>query len=514
MAAMVWTVAAGWAAVSGTERLSLDPSGNQGTGASSFARGASLSGDGRYVVFVSAAANLVEGDTNGVSDIFLRDLETDTTQRISLGNEGQQPNGGCSDPVISRNGQCVAFVSTASNLVPGDTNAARDVFLYDREALTLERVSVDSAGAEAAGISESPALNTDGKVVAFVSTAPNLVPEDTNNAEDVFVRDRNTSTTERVSRSTGGTQGNGRSWGPSVNGSGTLVAFASLATNLSGFDTNGQSDVFVHGRTNGAIERISVPQRGGQASGPSDLPVINESGRYVAFTSRATNMILPDVNQAEDVLVRDRFDEVTEVASVSSRGLQARGHSFAESISADGRFVAFRSYGANLVPRDTNRTFDLFVRDRGSRLTERVNVSASGAQANGSCYAPALNADGTVVAFWGTATNLVPGDTNGVADVFVTRIQPNQPPVAEAGPDQTVTSPRVTARVQLDGSASSDPEAGRLTYAWTEGTRRVSNRPKPLVSLRTGVHVLTLTVKDPLGTTASDTVTITVERSP
>ncbi len=501
----------GRAAVVGTELISLGQAGTQAAAGSNFNRGFVISGDGRYVVFVSTASTLVPDDTNGVADVFLRNRELGTTERISVNSDGLQANGACEDPFISADGRFVAFVSTANNLVPGDGNGVRDVFIRDLQGGTTERVSVAGSGAEGNGASESPALSADGRFVAFVSAATNLDGPDHNSADDIFLRDRTEGTTERVSINSARSEANGRCWAPSMNANGLLIAFASSATNLDSGDTNGTADIFTRNRSTGITERVSVGMSGAQSNGPSDYPVVNATGRFVTFNSRATNLVQPDINQGEDVFVRDRLDEVTELVSVTGNRLQARGDSFLESVSADGRFVAFRSYAANLVRRDTNRTFDLFVRDRWQWRTERLNVGAGGSQANGHSYAAALSANGQHVAFWSTATNLVSGDANTAADVFAARLLANQPPTAHAGPDQTLVSSRRNLRVRLDGTASTDPEGGKLRYTWTEGRRRLSTRPNPLVRLRQGVHEITLTVKDLSGVTAMDTVTITVQ---
>lgn len=509
---MLLAAGSGRAAVVGTELISLSQGGTQVLAGSAFDRGFVISGDGRYVVFVSTASTLVPGDTNGVADVFLRDREGGTTERISLSSGGAQGNGACEDPTISPDGRFVAFVSAADNLVPGDGNGVRDVFIRDLQGGTTERVSVSGSGAEGNGASESPALSADGRFVAFVSAAANLSGPDHNGTDDIYLRDRVDGTTERISINSVGTEANGRCWAPSMNADGRLIAFASSASNLASGDTNNAADIFTRNRSTGFTERVSVGERGVQSNGPSDTPVVSATGRYVAFSSRATSLVQPDINRGEDVFVRDRLDDVTEIVSVTGNRLQARGNSFLESMSADGRFVAFRSYAANLVPRDTNRIFDLFVRDRREWRTERVNVGAGGSQANGHSYAAALSANGQHVAYWSTATNLVAGDTNGAADVFTARLLVNQPPTANAGPDQTLISSRRNLRVRLDGTASTDPEGGKLRYTWTEGRRRLSTRPNPRVRLRQGIHEITLTVKDPSGATATDTVTITIQQ--
>src|SRR6266446_1314542 len=240
----------GWSAgAQTTERVSVTSGGTEGNGAS---LGSALSADGRFVAFDSAATDLVAGDTNGVSDVFVHDRQTGATERVSVASGGAQGNassgliGFAFPPALSADGRFVAFVSYATNLVPGDTNGATDVFVHDRQTGMTERVSVASDGTQANNASSYPALSADGRFVAFQSDATNLVAGDTNGATDVFVHDRQTGTTERVSVASGGTQGNGFSAGPALSADGRFVAFHDTATNLVAGDTNGASDVFVH----------------------------------------------------------------------------------------------------------------------------------------------------------------------------------------------------------------------------------------------------------------------------
>ena len=202
-----------------------------------------ISADGRFVAFNSFASNLVPGDTNGATDIFVRDRELGTTRRVGVGLGGVQANEASTAAAVSANGRFVAFDSFASNLVPGDDNFARDVFVYDRRAGTTRRVSVGSAGSN--GESFFPAISADGRFVAFVSSATDLVPGDTNNEDDIFVRDLELGATRRVSVGPGGTQGNGPSSGPALSADGRFVAFEIAANTLVPGDTNGATDIFV-----------------------------------------------------------------------------------------------------------------------------------------------------------------------------------------------------------------------------------------------------------------------------
>jgi signal peptidase I len=398
------------------ELVSVDSAGNQANASSTQS---AISGDGRYVAFVSAASNLVPGDTNDQSDVFVHDRQTGATDRVSVDSAGGQADGSSGAPAISGDGRFVAFVSAASNLVPDDTNGENDVFVHDRQAGTTERVSVGSAGGQADGGSEAPTISGDGRFVAFESTASNLVPGDTNGQSDVFVRDRRSGTTERVSMDSAGNQGNDQSGLPTISADGRYVAFASSASNLVSGDTNGQSDVFVHDRETGTTERVSVDSEGNQADGSSTSPAIAADGRLVAFESKATNLVGRDFNRDQDIFVHDRLTGSTERVSVSSAGNQGSGPSSAPTISADGRFVAFQAGHSNLVPGDTNRRQDVFVHDRQTGATEQLSVDSAGNQGNDHSGLPAISGDGRFVAFWSLASNLVPADRPLSQDVFV-----------------------------------------------------------------------------------------------
>jgi Tol biopolymer transport system component len=305
-----------------------------------------------------------------------------TTERVSVAADGTEANGTSYSPAISSDGRFVAFVSRATNLVPGDTNAEEDIFLYDRQTGLTERVSVDSAGDQANGLSGNwwgIAVSLDGRYVAFASAASNLVPGDTNGMEDIFVHDRQTGITERVSVDSAGNQANGWSEGVAMSDDGRYVAFVSAASNLVPGDTNvceawgtpSCPDIFVHDRQTGVTERVSVDSVGIQANGSSGFigfPVgISADGRYVVFDSEATNLVADDTNGVDDIFVHDRQTGVTERVSVDSEGNQANAPSGVTwtgvTLSEGARHVVFESLASNLVPGDTNGVFDIFIHD-------------------------------------------------------------------------------------------------------------------------------------------------------
>ena len=370
---------------------------SDGTQSNTFSYYPSISANGRFVAFYSKASNLVEGDTNEVEDIFVRDHEKGTTERVSLTSNRAQSNNGSFSPSISADGRFVAFYSKASNLVEGDTNGMEDIFVYDCDKGIIERVSVANDGTQSNSNSYFPSISSDGRFIAFYSNASNLVEGDTNSLFDVFVYDRETGITERVSVARDGTQGNDSSLRPSISANGRYVAFYSKASNLVAGDTNAVEDVFVYDRGIETIERVSVARDGTQGNFESLRPSISANGRYVAFYSRASNLVEGDTNEIYDIFVYDRGKRTTEMVSIATNGTQGDYGSLSPSISANGRYVAFYSKASNLVGGDNNRMDDVFVHDRKKQTTEMVNTISSGMRSNS--YYPSISADGRYVAF-------------------------------------------------------------------------------------------------------------------
>jgi WD40 repeat protein len=400
-----------------TERVSVDSLGAEGNDLS---RGESISADGRYLAFGSKADNLVSGDTNSNEDVFVHDRETGVTERVSVSSSGVEGNSWSYDASISADGRYVAFASPSDNLVPGDTNSHEDVFVHDRQTGVTERVSVDSIGAEGNSFSRSPAISADGRYVAFDSEADNFVLGDTNGSSDIFVHDRQIGVTGRVSVDSSDAEGNGDSYQPTVSADGRFVAFASYADNLVPGDTNSWSDIFVHDRQTGMTYRVSVDSSGAEGNDWSNRASISADGRHVAYESRSDNFVAGDTNGSPDIFVHDRQTGVTERVSVDSLGVEGNHWSFNGSVSADGSYVTYSSIAKNLVPGDTNSWSDIFVHDRQTGVTERVSVDSLGVEGNSaSSGIPSISADGRYVAFYSLADNLVSGDTNGSGDVFV-----------------------------------------------------------------------------------------------
>ena len=346
-----------------------------------------------------------------------------TTERVSVRTGGVQANRESSDAAISGNGRFVAFTSGATNLVSGDTNTTFDVFVRDRKTATTERASLGQRGVQGDGASLGATLSADGRIVAFLSASINLVRSDSNGQTDAFARDRLTGMVWRVSVGTDGTQADSDTSEAAISANGRFVAFtsgATGATNLVSGGTNFRADVFLHDRRTLTTRRVSVGPNNAQADGSISFDVaISADGRFVAYTSDATNLVPGDTNGQPDVFAYDRMTQTTRRVSIGSGAVQANSGAAEPAISANGRFVAFISESTNLVRGDTNRTFDVFVHDRKMGTTERVSLGKNGAQSNGISQRPVISADGRFVAFKSYATNLVAGDTNGQLDVFV-----------------------------------------------------------------------------------------------
>lgn len=403
-----------------TTRASVDSSGAQGDDASDFAV---ISADGRYVLLVSDASNLVVNDGNGTEDVFVRDRATGVTECVSVdpaGIPGNAASGGQPDLFsISADGRFVSFVSAATNLVSGLTTTSSQIFVRDRVAGTTELASVDSTGVEGNSFSGSSSISGDGRYVAFDSNSSNLVAGDTNQTDDVFVRDRTMATTERVSIDSSGNESVGGGYWPTISADGGVVTFTSAASDLVPNDRNHTEDAFVHDRQTGATERVSIDSGGIEGNGDTVAGWLSADGQIAVFVSLASNLVSGDTNGKWDIFVRDRTAGVTERVSVDSSGGEGNGASIAPTISADGNMVAFISDAPNLVPGDANGVVDGFVHDRSSGITTRWSTDSSGAEGNGGCWSIIVSADGRAAAFSSQATNLVSGDTNGFTDVFV-----------------------------------------------------------------------------------------------
>lgn len=458
------------------QRVSVDSSGGQGNGSSCCA---ALSGDGRYVAFESNASNLVPGDTNGRMDLFIHDNQTGHTQLVSLDSSGKQAydfNFCQNVDAISSDGRFVAFAAYLASPDAGDSNRG-DIFVRDLQTGSTQRITMGNDTSCGGGVS----LSADGRYVAFASRASNLVPGDLNSTWDVFVYDRESGTTERDSVSSSGAEADHAndlgSTHPTISADGRYVVFDSLAANLVPSDTNNDWDVFLHDRQTGSTTLTSVNSGGQQADGRAVNGAISGDGRYVVFDSNAANLVSNDTTGNWDVFVHDLHSGVTERVSVASDGTQGNDWSLAhgayQAISSDGRFVVFESNASDLVAGDTNGDADVFVHDRVSGATVRLDVNAAGQQVTGpystAASAPAVSADGAVIAFESAASDLVQGDSNGASDIFTRNNGSGATPAPPSGQGVcTVDYPYVVidSRGSGENNANGTPQISPPAHAF------------------------------------------------
>lgn len=398
------------------ERISVSSIPTQANGASEWPI---ISRDGRFIVYHSTASNLVPNDTNNAQDVFLYDILFRTTIRISNGVGGVQGNNRSQFGDLSSDGRYIVFHSEATNFVPNDTNNVWDVFFLDRITGQFERISVTTSGQQANNLSIFPDISGGGRFVSFYSQATNLVPNDTNNVDDIFLHDRLLGTTERISVSTAGDQANAASIFQDLSVDGRYTVYESEATNLVANDTNNVWDVFLYDRINQSTERISVNSAEQQGDGRSSYAVISTNNRYVTFVSYATNFDPDDPNPNGDIYVRDLVNGTTELISRGLNNQPSNGGSHYPVISSNGRFVAYHSESSNLVPGDTNNVADVFLYDRQTGTTKIVSLSITGQQGNDNSNIPTISDNGRFLAFHSWASNLTVGDTNGTIDVFL-----------------------------------------------------------------------------------------------
>jgi hypothetical protein len=488
-----------------TQLVSVNRTGtNVGNGPSYFD---SVSADGRFVSFSSEATDLVANTsgepTNGQTNVFVRDLQTETTTLVSVNRTGTNSgNGasGCNAPVLcggvgsvlSANGRFVAFTSIATDLVANDTNGQRSIFVRDLQTGTTILVSVNRFGTNSGnGDSGHPNISADGRFVTFDSNASDLAPNDNNGSLDVFVRDLQTETTSLVSVNAAGTgSGNAGSAGLSViTPGGRFVVFNSGASDLVANDNNGTNDVFLRDLQAGTTTLVSVNRFGTNSGNQSSaVASVSADGRYVAFQSNASDLVANDTNgKFVDVFVRDIQMGVTTLVSVNKTGTgsgnNGSGHPW---ISADGRFVVFESGASDLVANDTNADNDVFVRDLQTGTTSLVSVNRFGTNSgNGpsllafTSFGPRISADDRIVAFLSAASDLVANNTNGGSDVFVRDLQTGTTTLVSVNLEGTNSGNNGSGVLDNgDGSLGMSAD-GRIIAFSSDATDLVSNDTNP-----------------------------------
>lgn len=388
---------------------------SEGLEASAGSRKPAISADGRFMAFESGADNLYAKDSNNREDIFLTDRNTGLTKCISLAASGKTGNGSSRNPTISADGRYVVFASDAADLTDGDTNGRTDICLYDTVTQQMERVSTGIQGVTADNGSDSPSISAEGQYVVFSSDATNLVQGDSNGSRDIFLRDRTNGTINKVSCQPNGDPITGSASNPVISANGQFVSYEVYSGYINA--------IYIYDVMNGTTELVTKSYSDPATACRGYNSSISADGHYVAFYSGDNRLVASDSNGKEDVFVYDRIAKVMQLVSVSSEESQGNNYSTYPSISADGRFVAFKSMAGNLVPEDTNGCYDVFVRDRVEGTTERVSVSAEGTEGDGDSSweecSPSISADGSFIAYDSYAANLVDDDWNDALDIFI-----------------------------------------------------------------------------------------------
>ena len=405
---------------------STSATGVQGNSVSNTAQNANgrlqmiFTADGNSIVFSSTSTNLVSDDTNGQSDVFLKNLVTGAITRVSTSASGAQGSGSSTNASISADGTKVVFYSISSNLVAGDTSGAGDIFLKDLTTGAITIVSSDATGAQGNGTSLFPSLSANGNVVVFLSSANNLVAGDTNGAADYFAKNLTTGGITRVT-----TDSNGNQVSPGtltlggISADGTKVVFTSTSSGFVSGDTNGRGDVFVKNLVTGEIVRVSTDSAGAQQAPGGMSSTISADGLKVAFVSSSATLVDGDTNGAFDLFVKDLVTGAVTRVNTDSQGNQTLGTVGTPAFSPDGTKIAFTSTASTLAPGGTGGFQDIFVKDLVTGAVTRVSVSTLGISGNASSFNPVFSPDGSKIGFESLASNLVPIDTNGERDVFV-----------------------------------------------------------------------------------------------
>jgi len=428
-----WAFVAAWISLPGVssaiERVSVAANGNEVAG---YFFVTDVTPDGRYVVFAYSLDDLVPGDSNGKSDVFVLDRDDGSIELISVNSNEVQPtgvDGGSSNGTISNDGRYVAFESKSAELVLNDTNGLVDVFVRDRQTTNTARVSLSNGGMQITGNSRG-SISGSGNFVVFQSDGDDAVTGDTNTEQDVFRRDLVNQDTIRVSISDVEMEAIypfGGSFSPSISDDGNRIGFLSGAENLVADDDNGHQDMFVRDVADGTTTRVSLTSTGAQQEngGCNETAVISANGLTVAFASSADNLVPGDNNGLTDVFVREIGSTSLEIVSVAtgSTTFITDGFTSFPTISPDGRYVGFWSRSTQLDPRHVNGAFHGYIHDRQSKRTETINISTTGQFADNasvfdsSSEAP-IFASGGVYVFTSSSDELVPGDTDETNDVY------------------------------------------------------------------------------------------------
>ena len=403
-----------------TEIVSVTSEGDQSSG---YSVEPEVSDNGRHVVFYAAADDLVPGDTNGFADVFVRDRVTNETTRVSINSDGEQANGDCRFPTISGDGRMVAFHSSADNLVPDDTNSEWDIFVHDRNTGVTVRANVGPLGEESAQGGYFGSISGNGQFVVF-NTGEQLSDKDTNNVGDIYRHDLISKDTVRVSVGTGGFQLDGASVKASISYYGEYIAFLSLARNVDPRDIDSLYDVYVRDTLSDETVLVSPSSSNDQSADEDcELSVISADGQKIAFISEATNLIEGEQLGVKNAFLYDRSKNLMRLMSRSYCGEPGDDRTHTVAITPDGQWVVFFSEAQNLVPGGSWPESSIFLRHTVTNQILEVSEASDGSPANGGSFDPALSNDGRIVVFSSVADNLVEDDMNDAHDIFAHELE-------------------------------------------------------------------------------------------
>jgi hypothetical protein len=411
-AGFVWNMA--HATPSGFQRLSVSTAGVE---ANNDMGGVSFSKDGKFAVFSTIASNLVSGDTNSNYDVFLRDIANNTTIRVSTDSSGAEANGLSSGARVSYNGAYVVFSSGATNLVSGDTNNRGDIFRKHVQTGAIEIVNKTAAGTLGNDFNSSFDVSADGRYVAFISNSTNLVAGISSPSPyHLYLKDMNTGEIQLLDLNTSGNPSNNSAYGISLSCDGGMVAFSSDATDLVSGDTNAKRDIFLQSLVGNDHVSQSVTTQGNDFS---QYPDLSCDGNVVAFGSRASNLVVGDANGNDDFFIYDRMSNEYTLVSLKPDGSQSSSLSLGSipTLSGNNKLVAF-STAASLVAADGNASDDVYIRDIENGTTDLASLNTT-SQAAGTAQSPFLSNDGKKIVFKSAHANIVSGDTNGGSDIFL-----------------------------------------------------------------------------------------------